>query len=63
MHQQQTALENIVGKEEIARNEQFLLLPQCFLLMFWDTTNVGFANICLLFLATMFSKESNLNPL
>ena len=30
MHQQQTALENIVGKEEIAHNEQFLLFPQCF---------------------------------
>ena len=27
-----TAYENIVGKGEIARNEQFLLLPQCFLL-------------------------------
>ena len=32
MHQQQTALENIVGKEEIAHTEQFLLFPQCFLL-------------------------------
>ena len=32
MHQQKTAFENIVGKEEIARNEQFLLFPQCFLL-------------------------------
>ena len=32
MPQQQTAFENIVGKEEIARNEQFLLFPQCFLL-------------------------------
>ena len=32
MHQKQTAFENIVGKEEIARNEQFLLFPQCFLL-------------------------------
>ena len=32
MHQQQAAFENIVGKEEIARNEQFLLFPQCFLL-------------------------------
>ena len=31
-HQQQTAFENIVGKEEIARNEQFLLFLQCFLL-------------------------------
>ena len=29
---QQTAFENIVGKEEIARNEQFLLFPQCFIL-------------------------------
>ena len=31
MHQQETAFENIVGKDEIARNEQFLLFPQCFL--------------------------------
>ena len=32
MHQQQTTFENIVGKEEIDCNEQFLLFPQCFLL-------------------------------
>ena len=32
MHQQQTAFENNVGKGEIARNEQFLLFPLCFLL-------------------------------
>ena len=32
MHQQQSALENIVGKGEIARYEQFLLFQQCFLL-------------------------------
>ena len=31
-HQQQTAFENIVGKGEIAHNEQFLLFQQCFLL-------------------------------
>ena len=31
MHQQQTAVENIVRKGEIARNDQFLLFPQCFL--------------------------------
>ena len=31
-YQQQTAFENIVEKGEIARNEQFLLFPQCFLL-------------------------------
>ena len=30
--QEQTAIENIVGKGEIAHNEQFLLFPQCFLL-------------------------------
>ena len=32
MHQQQTNFENIVGKGEIAHNEQFLLSSQCFLL-------------------------------
>ena len=32
MHQQQTGFKNIVGKEEIAYNEQFLLFPRCFLL-------------------------------
>ena len=32
MHQQHTAYKNIVGKGEIARNLQFLLFPQCFLL-------------------------------
>ena len=32
MHQQQTTFENILGKGEIACNEQFLLFPQCFLL-------------------------------
>ena len=31
MHQQQTAFENIVGKE-VARNKLFLLFPPCFLL-------------------------------
>ena len=31
MHPQQTAFENIVGKEEIARDKQFLPFPQCFL--------------------------------
>ena len=31
-HQQRTPFENIVGIEEIARNEQFLLFPQCFVL-------------------------------
>ena len=30
------SFENIVGKGEIAQNEQFLLFPQCFL-PFWRT--------------------------
>ena len=30
MHQQQTVFENIVGKEEIAHNEQFPLFPTLF---------------------------------
>ena len=30
LHQQQTAFKNIVGKAEIARNEQFLLFSQVF---------------------------------
>ena len=38
MHQQQTAFENIVGKGEIANNEQFLLFQQCFQL---DHTSVS----------------------
>ena len=28
------SVENIVGKEEIARNKQFLLFPQCFQKLF-----------------------------
>ena len=32
MHKRQTTFENIFGKGEIARNERFLLFPQCFLL-------------------------------
>ena len=31
-YQQQTAFENIVGKGQIARNEQFVLFQQCLLL-------------------------------
>ena len=32
MHQEQEAFEIIVGKEEIAGYERFLLFPQCFIL-------------------------------
>ena len=32
MHQQQTAFENTLGKEENACKKQFLLFSQCFLL-------------------------------
>ena len=37
-HQQHIAFENIVGKREIARNEQFLFFQRCFLL---DQTTVS----------------------
>ena len=30
MHLQQTTFENIVARDEIAQNKQFLLLSQCF---------------------------------
>ena len=43
MHQQQTAFENIVGKGEIARNEQFLVFPQCF--QFYQITVSPFVHI------------------
>ena len=33
MHQQLKTFENIVGKGEIALHKQFLLFPQCFLLI------------------------------
>ena len=56
MHQQHTAFENIVGKEEIARNEQFLLFPQCFLLD--QTTVSAFVHIfdIISFFAAEFEK-------
>ena len=34
MHKQQTAFENIVGREDIACDKQFLLFPQCFFFFF-----------------------------
>ena len=43
MHQQQTPFENIVGKEEIACNEQFLLFTKCFILS--QETVYPFVNI------------------
>ena len=39
MNQQKAAFENIVGKGEIARNEQFLLFQPCFLL--WVENTAG----------------------
>ena len=53
MHQQQTAFENIVGKGEIARNKQFLLFPQCFLLN--KIILYLFINIC--YIISSFAAE------
>ena len=44
MHHQETAFENIVGKGEIARHEQFLLFQQCFQLN--QITLYRFIHIC-----------------
>ena len=60
MHQQQTASENAVGKEEIARNEQFLLLLQCLLLyqIIVDSTPfVHVSDIIFLFAAELEEPE------
>ena len=54
MHQQQTAFENIVGKEEIACNKQFILFPQCFLLnQITVSSSVHIFDILFLFPAEM----------
>ena len=53
MHQQQTAFENIVGKGEIARNEQFLLFPQCFLL----NQIISFPNVHIFVITSLFAIE------
>ena len=55
MHQQQTAFENIMGKEEIARNKQFLLFPQCFL--FNQKLVSPFVNIYDIIHVSLFAAE------
>ena len=53
MPMQQTTFENIVTKEEISQNEQFLPLPQCFQLL---SVNIpSFIGIFYIFVY-MFSK-------
>ena len=51
MHEEQTPFENIVGKGEIACNEQFLLFPQCFLLIQIISSFVHIIGIISLFAA------------
>ena len=52
-YQQQTAFENMVGKEEIAHNEQFSLLPQCFLL----NQKIGSAFVNIFDIISLFAAE------
>ena len=52
-HQQQTAFENIVGKGEIAHNEQFLLFPTMF-----STQSDNCIPICPYFDISLFAAES-----
>ena len=51
-HQQQTAFEN-VGKEEIARIEQFLLFPPCFLL----NQKIAFPFVHIFDIISLFASE------
>ena len=60
-HQQQTTFKNTVGKEEIARNEQFLLFPQCFLLdQKIVSPNVNMFDIISLFAAEVIEAKIGL---
>ena len=57
MHPQQTTFENIVTKEGIAQNEQFLLLPQCFQLFLIITLIYGdFSCFCLYISNVVYCK-------
>ena len=53
MHQQQTAFENIEGKGEIARNEQFLLFPRFLLNHIIISPFNNFSDIMSLFAAEL----------
>ena len=55
MHQQHTVFGNIVGKGEIACNEQFLLFPQCFLL---NQINVSPPFVHIFDIISLFAVES-----
>ena len=52
--QQQTTFENIVAKDKIAHDEQFLLWPQCFQIYFTIKLSLESFQVCV----TMFSKSS-----
>ena len=54
---QNKSFENTVGKGEIARNEQFLLFPQCFLLRFGELSAISL-NLKLLSAKSFGMEES-----
>ena len=58
---QQMTFENIAAKGEIAHDDQFLLLPQCFQLYLIIT--LSFADIHLLFNSSCGSKSINIKLL
>ena len=61
MHQQYTGFENIVGKEQIAHNEQFHLFPQCFLLsQKIASPSVNFSDFIPLFAAKMEKPKTGM---
>ena len=53
MHQQQRAFENIVEKEEIVCNKQFLPFPQCFRL----NQITVFLIVCIFDIISLFAAE------
>ena len=60
-HQQHTAFENIVGKEEIARDEQFLLFPRCFLFNKKIASFVNIFDIISLFAAKIEEPKNGIS--
>ena len=62
MHQQQTAFDNIVGKGEIARNGQFILIPQFFLLnQILVSPSVNIFDIISLFVAELEEHKNGIS--
>ena len=63
MHQQQTALENIVGKGEIAGYQHFLHFPQCLLPFQKKKKKIDISVLFILSFANAFNLDHTKNLL